>query len=326
MSNQIGDWQTDVTFTHITYHDGFAFILGNRYPNGDFFQNHSQPWGDGVPGFGSLILGHERHRDPQQRDPGLGAEAVHRAVGLGRDVGLHLSPTRSRTATSTSTTRSTTPRIHNYPFITSNAAPKHRLVATGTFSGPWGIVLGAKLTLATPTPINSNACYFPNAQYPNGVTFPNGSVLPRRRRPRRRARAGSWSAARSGAYRDVDFQATKNFDLGPRRDPVRTLRPDQRVQLPQLVDYSLDITRRTGRRDGDLQPERQHQLLPAHHQVRDRCTVLTIDPPLGRGPARRPSALLPSGRDAWRMTGPDVARPWQDPVRSSGFTNDRSMP
>ena len=48
---------TDATVTRILSHDGFAFTLGNRYPNGDFFQNGGQPWGNGVPGFGALIIG-----------------------------------------------------------------------------------------------------------------------------------------------------------------------------------------------------------------------------------------------------------------------------
>ncbi len=67
MRNRIGDWSTDVTVTRILSHNGFAFVLGNRYPNGNFFDtprlcnrsaepSYMQPWGCGLPGFGSLIL------------------------------------------------------------------------------------------------------------------------------------------------------------------------------------------------------------------------------------------------------------------------------
>jgi len=58
MRNKLGDWNTDATVARIIYKDGFAFTLGNRYPDGAFFQSGGQPWGNGVPGFGgNLILG-----------------------------------------------------------------------------------------------------------------------------------------------------------------------------------------------------------------------------------------------------------------------------
>ena len=237
MSNRIGDWQTDVTFTHITYHDGFAFILGNRYPNGDFFQNHGQPWGDGVPGFGSLILGQNgienRNNEilvsaqkPYTRASGWGATVAYTFTSAqqNRNVNEHYSFDYAS--------------IHNYPFITSNAAPKHRIVATGTFSAPWGIVLGAKLTLATPTPINTNACYFPNSQYPNGVTFPNGSYC----------HAAAATPPGQGrflvggkiwGFRDVDFQATKNFDLGRGITLYGRFDLINAFNFHNLTDYSL---------------------------------------------------------------------------------------
>ncbi|GAB3033251.1 TonB-dependent receptor [Oleiagrimonas citrea] len=212
MSNKIGDWQTDVTFTRVQYHNGFAFILGNRYPNGDFFQNHSQPWGDGVPGFGSLILGtngiETRNNEilvsaqkPYTKQSGWGATFAYTMTNAhqNRSVTEHYSFDYAT--------------IQDYPFVTSNAAPKHRIVATGTFSGPWGIVLGAKLTLATPTPLNSNACYFPNAQFPNGVTFDNGSYCHTVAiKPQGQGRF--LVGGKIWGYRDVDFQATKNFNVG----------------------------------------------------------------------------------------------------------------
>lgn len=32
------DWFTDVTLSRIESHDGFAFVRGNRLPDGSFFQ------------------------------------------------------------------------------------------------------------------------------------------------------------------------------------------------------------------------------------------------------------------------------------------------
>ena len=56
--NKVGDWNTDATVARIVSKDGFVFTLGNRYPNGAFWtERRSQPWGNGVPGFGNLIIG-----------------------------------------------------------------------------------------------------------------------------------------------------------------------------------------------------------------------------------------------------------------------------
>jgi outer membrane receptor protein involved in Fe transport len=206
MSNKIGAWQTDITFTHITYHDGFAFILGNRYPNGAFFQNHSQPWGDGVPGFGSLILGMngiQMHNNeilasaekPYTRESGWGATVAYTFTSAkqNRNVNEHYSLDYAT--------------IHQYPFITSNAAPRHRIVATGSFSGPWDIVMGLKVTLATPTPVNGISCFFGSHSFSNGSWCHSYAARPP-------GEGRFLIGGKMWGYRDVDFQATKNFTVG----------------------------------------------------------------------------------------------------------------
>ena len=45
MRNRSADWNTSVTVSRIESKDGFVFTLGNRYPNGTFWRNGSQPWG-----------------------------------------------------------------------------------------------------------------------------------------------------------------------------------------------------------------------------------------------------------------------------------------
>jgi outer membrane receptor protein involved in Fe transport len=204
MSNQIGEWQTDATVTRILSYDGFAFTLGNRYPDGSFWKNNSQPWGNGVPGFGSLIIGNNgistrttqvllSAEKPYTRESGWGATFAYTFTHAkqNRDINEHYSFDEAT--------------IGDYPFITSNAAAKHRFVATGNMDGPWGITLSAKLTLATPLPFNGIACY-------DGAVFPAGNnCIPAAATP-------SGSKFLIGGdiwgYRDLDFQATKNFDLG----------------------------------------------------------------------------------------------------------------
>jgi hypothetical protein len=100
--------------------------------------------------------------------------------------------------------------IGNYPF-TDAAVAKHRLVATGSFNGPWGFVLGAKLTLATPIPNLNLACYGAPAtnQDANGISGAGCrslSVVP----------PGNGRFLIGGKIygdRDIDFQATKNFKV-----------------------------------------------------------------------------------------------------------------
>jgi len=195
MRNRLGDWNTSVTFVRTLSYDGFAFTLGNRFPNGAFWMNGGQPWGNGVPGFGSLIIGNNgietranqvliEATKPYTQESGWGTSIAYTFTDAtqNRDVTQHYSFDEET--------------IQQYPFIASNAVPKHRLVATGTIRGPWDTIFGGKLTLATPIPVNDVAFY--------GATFPNGSTgIPIAGRP-----------DNTLGYRSLDLQATKNVQFG----------------------------------------------------------------------------------------------------------------
>ncbi|WP_250626184.1 TonB-dependent receptor [Pinirhizobacter soli] len=202
MSNQVGDWQTDATVTRVLSYDGFAFTLGNRFPDGSFFQNGGQPWNNGVPGFGSLIIGNNGIRTrttqvllsaskPYTKESGWSTTFAYTYTRAyqNRDINEHYSFDEEL--------------IGNYPFILSNAAPKHRFVSTGAIDGPWGFSFSAKLTLATPTPYNAVANY--------GLIGPNGEAgIPKTFVP------GGSKFLFGGnifGYRDVDLQATKDFKI-----------------------------------------------------------------------------------------------------------------
>jgi outer membrane receptor protein involved in Fe transport len=203
MSNQVGDWQTDATVTRVLSYDGFAFTLGHRYPNGQFFQGGTQPWGNGVPGFGNLILGDNGIRTratqvllsaskPYTKESGWSTSLAYTYTRAyqNRDVTQHYSFDEAT--------------IQDYPFILSNAAPKHRFVGTGSIDGPWGFSFSAKLTLATATPYNAVAGY--GAIGPNGEGSIPMSFIP----------SGNSKFLVGGniwGYRDIDLQATKDFKL-----------------------------------------------------------------------------------------------------------------
>jgi outer membrane receptor for ferrienterochelin and colicin len=202
MSNKIGDWQTDVTIARVLSYDGFAFTLGNRYPDGSFFQNGTQPWNNGIPGYGSMIIGNNGIRTrttqlllsvdkPYTRESGWSANFsyTYSHAKQNRDINEHYSFDEES--------------INNYPFLLSNSVAKHRFVGTGSFDGPWGITMSAKLTIATPLPYN-------------GVQGVGGGVLysyGEGSRPVDGVPQGSkfLFGGKIWGYRDIDFQATKDI-------------------------------------------------------------------------------------------------------------------
>ena len=209
MRNKLWGWNTSATIQRIVSKDGLVFTLGNRYPDGTFWKNGCQPWCNngfvtGVPGYGNLIIANN------------GIETRSNALLLSADKPYTKESgwgvTLAYTYTHATQNRSITEHyafdeesIKQYPFITSNAVPKHRFVATGSIDGPWDITFGSKLTLATPTPLDDIACY--GATLPNGAGCMPVGVLPN---------GGKKKFLFGGdvfGYRDIDFQATKNFDL-----------------------------------------------------------------------------------------------------------------
>lgn len=244
MSNRLGVWQTDVTVVRKLYHDGFAFMLGGRHPDGSFFGSNGSQWGQSVPGFGGLILGNNgievrstqvllSAQKPFTMESGWGATVAYTFTDAegNRDIGEHYSFDY--------------PTVQDYPFISSNAAAKHRIVATGSLNGPWGLVFGAKLTLATPQPWNGIACYGPNSPYgkanPPGLFFPNGS----------HCQAAAATPPGNGkflvggkiwGYRDVDFQVTKNFDLPYGATLYARLDLLNAFNFKNYVGYSTDFS------------------------------------------------------------------------------------
>ncbi|TLY71037.1 MAG: TonB-dependent receptor [Gammaproteobacteria bacterium] len=169
MRNRVGDWNTSATVARILSHDGFVFTLGNRYPNGTFFDmsggNQFNPQ-NAVPGFGNLIIGNNGI-ETRTTEFLLSAEKLYTGES-------HWGATFAYTYTMAKQNRDTNAHyafdaetIQQYPFILSNAVARHRFVATGTFTGPWGTTLAGKLTLATPIPNNDVANV--------SIIFPNGS-------------------------------------------------------------------------------------------------------------------------------------------------------
>ncbi|MGY1409120.1 MULTISPECIES: TonB-dependent receptor [unclassified Luteimonas] len=163
MRNALGDWMTEVTLSRIESHDGLVFHLGNRRPGGDFFApgtTWGQPWDDGafgVPGFGRLIIGTngiETHANtlaikfdkPYTENSGWGVTVAYTYTDA------------EQNADTTSGGAFRYPDLGYYGWVPTEGVPEHRLVATGIYDAPWGIVLSGKVSLATPSPRYGDNC------------------------------------------------------------------------------------------------------------------------------------------------------------------------
>ena len=197
MRNKVGDWNTSLALARILSYDGLVFTLGNRYPNGAFFQNGNQPFNNGIPGYGNLILGNN----------GIETRTTQVLVSVDKPYTpeSHWGTTLAYTFTNAYDNRDITQHyafdeetIQQYPFIRNNAVSRHRFVGTGTVSGPWGTTVGAKLTLASPIPDADIACYLPpNTYFSTGSSCTPVSIAPKN----------------FFGYRELDLQLTKDFAL-----------------------------------------------------------------------------------------------------------------
>jgi len=222
MRNKLGDWNTSATIARILQYNGIVGTLGNRYPNGAFYNygTFTNQWGGaGVPGIGGLIL-FDNGKTTYNTQVLLSAEKPYtRESGWGMTIAYtHTHATQNRLYSDGYAFD--LPRIKDYPFQLSSAAPKHRLVVTGSVDAPWGITVAGKLVLETPTPVSAISCCY---LYPNsvGVQHETSAAWPVVGVPK-----GSKFLIGGPifGYRDVDLQASKNFDLG--RGIVLQLRVD----------------------------------------------------------------------------------------------------
>ena len=194
--NRLADWNTSVSVARINSYDGFAFTLGNRFPNGAFFMNGGQPWGNGVPGFGSLIIS----------DSGIETRNTELLVSADKPYTAqsHWGATVAYTYTGATQNRDITQHysfdeatIANYPFIASNAVPKHRLVMTGSVGIPWDMIVAAKFSIETPIPVNDFTCLDKTPPF-----YSTGSTCQ------------PFAATPPGlGYRSFDMEVTKNFNV-----------------------------------------------------------------------------------------------------------------
>ncbi|MGN6278837.1 MAG: TonB-dependent receptor domain-containing protein [Sphingomonas sp.] len=158
---RFGQFHAETGFTHVVSRDGFAFILGNRQPDGTFFVPGGNPPGSDptvsatppynfqVPGYGSLILGVNGvntnldqpyltlSKDYTKASPwSLNATYTFSLAEENRKFGEHYSLDF--------------PSLYYYPYLRSTGVPKHRLIVTGSTDLPLGLMLSGKFLLESP--------------------------------------------------------------------------------------------------------------------------------------------------------------------------------
>jgi hypothetical protein len=221
MRNKLGDWNTSASIVRINSYDGIIGLLGNRYADGSFAAHAcGLDWGgspaqwcsSGPPGIGGNLVVFENGKETRTTQVLLSAEKPYTRES-------HWGATFAYTYSDATQNRLYSdgyafdlPHISDYPFQTSSAISKHRLVATGSIDGPWGLLFAGKLTLATPIPVTTIAgC---------------GQLLPKGTPPGTSCNAAGTNAFpvtdvpdKLFGYRSIDMQITKNFEL-PRNATV----------------------------------------------------------------------------------------------------------
>ena len=154
--NRVGDWNTSAALAQINSYNVIVGHLGNRYANGAYYENGTQWGAQGVPGLGGLILWDNAAKD-KNLELLLSAEKPYtEESGWGTTISYTYSDATQNNPYSYESNNAYSfdlPFPSDYPMLPSSAVARHRLVVTGSTSGPWGLLFGAKLTLATPMPI-----------------------------------------------------------------------------------------------------------------------------------------------------------------------------
>jgi len=117
---------------------------------------------------------------------------------LGFDAGVYLHRRHPKPFPITEHYSFDQQNISQYPFIRSDAAPRHRFVTAGSIGLPWGFVVASKLTLAHPSQRTTLQL---RLIYPNGANNLPSAGIPRI----------------FFGERTRTFQFTKNFDIAAMR-------------------------------------------------------------------------------------------------------------
>ena len=152
----MADWNTSVAIAQINSYNVVVGHLGNRYANGAYYENGTQFGSSGAPGLGQLILWDNAAKDRNTELLISAEKPFTKESHWGASIAYTFSHALQNNPFSYEGDNQyelDLPSPSLYPLLPSSAVARHRLVLTGSIEGPWGLLYGAKLALATPTPI-----------------------------------------------------------------------------------------------------------------------------------------------------------------------------
>lgn len=188
------DWTLETTLSHVESHDGIAFMLGNRRPDGSFFPpgaTDPPPWGQGFAPFSNMILAVNALETTADSFLLRLEKPYTTASGWSVNVAYTFTDSKQNSPINGWPGAFNRAHIGDYGWFPGMAA-RHRLVTSGIYDGPWGITLSGKLTYSTALPRYVQDC-----------------------------NEASWSLCHhsfyfpaQGEYRQLDLAAQKEFNLG----------------------------------------------------------------------------------------------------------------
>ncbi|MCM8730514.1 TonB-dependent receptor domain-containing protein [Hephaestia sp. GCM10023244] len=144
--------ELEAGYSHVASHDGFAYLLGNRRPDGSFFPatgNPDSPFGFAPPGYGAIIIGTN----------GIETRADSGYLKLTKQYSVDSPWSIDATYTYTKAEENRQfgelfsldfPSMADYPFTASSGVRKHRFVAAGTVDLPFDMALSGKFQISSP--------------------------------------------------------------------------------------------------------------------------------------------------------------------------------
>jgi hypothetical protein len=202
--NTIGQWNSSVTLSHVRSKDGIVFTLGNRWPDGSFRNPEvpnatwgNQPWGQPIPGFGTLILA---DNGIETRNNSLLIsldKPFTEESGWGTTIALTFNDAkenRSNAGASDEHYLFDYPNLDGAKWQRAVGIARSRLVATGIMSVPWDMRLSGKLTVESPVVKDATNCF--NAPDFNNCYF------------------DAFEVDGTFGHRQVDLSLTKDFAFG----------------------------------------------------------------------------------------------------------------
>lgn len=190
---KFGWLDTSVTYAHIEGYHNFNWMLGNRLPDGTWCVNGPQyacqPWGSGLPGFGSFIISNDNGRTHYNAVYLTASKTYTDDSPWGFSSTLTIANARALGNDNDE---------FNFDFATPEAGGWHaaagvdryRWVTTAVVDGPWSTSLSGELTLASGAPFGRSDCSGPACILNQTYYYPHGLIN----------------------YKQLDLRLAKSFD------------------------------------------------------------------------------------------------------------------